>query len=497
MTTSHEVSVRERVKQPPSPLLTASYFAPNLARALAGGFEIEIWSHLAHALMIEAQGIIGAEDAAAIRATLLALKPDDLAVDGRQEDLYSYIERALTRALGPATGGRLHTGRSRNDLHTTTARMRLRADLLDTLAALATLRRTVLAQAAAHAATVMPGYTHWQHAQPITYGYYLLAVADVLARDHARLAAAFRHANLSPLGAGALATTAFPLDRALTAELLGFDALVEHAYDGVASRDDAHEAVAACAVLMTTISRLCVDLQAWSTFEYRFIELADQHCSVSSIMPQKKNPAALEHLKANAAMVTGHLVAALSASKNTAFADVSDGVSAINAPVAEATAITARSLRLAAEVIGAITVDAPRMAHFAAIGYGTATELADVIVRETGLSFRMAHNIVATVVADSIAAGAPATAITAAALDAAAQAQFGHPLNLPAALVAAALEPAQNIAARTVTGGPANTLAMIAARETTLAADSARLDQAAQRIGAARATTFGRARQEP
>ncbi len=203
-----EVSVRERVKQPPSQLLTASYFAPNLARALAHAFDIEIWSHLAHALMLERQGIITAADAAPIRAALLALTPEMLAVDGKQEDLYSYIERHLTRTLGPAVGGRLHTGRSRNDLHTTTARMVLRAQLLDALAALGGLRGTVLDLAGAHAGTVMPGYTHWQHAQPITLGYYLLAFADVLARDHDRLRAALRHADLSPLGAGALATTA-------------------------------------------------------------------------------------------------------------------------------------------------------------------------------------------------------------------------------------------------------------------------------------------------
>jgi argininosuccinate lyase len=496
MQEGHEVSVRERIKASPSALLVESYFAPNLARALAHGFDIEIWCHLAHALMLERQGILAAGDAAQIRAALLALTPEMLAIDGRQEDLYSYMERHLTRTLGPATGGRLHTGRSRNDLHATTARMILRARLLDVLGGLAGLRRAVLAQAAAHAGTVMPGYTHWQHAQPITLGYYLLAFADGLARDHARCLAAFHRANLSPLGAGALATTAFPLDRDLTARLLGFAGLVEVAYDAVASRDDAHEAVACCAVAMTGLSRLAVDLQAWSTLEYGFVELADQHCAVSSIMPQKKNPAALEHIKAAAGAVTGHLAAALAMTKNTAFADVSDGVSAINAPVIEAAATTARVLRLAAEVLDGISVLPARMLHLAETGYGTATELADVIVRETGLSFRMAHNIVAAVVAGAIAAGRPATSITGEALDAAAEAQFGRRLGLAPETVAAALDPARNIAGRAVAGGPApaRMAEMLAARQAALAADGAMIEALAAGLAAARAETLARAR---
>lgn len=495
MTDKPEVSVRERVKLPPAERLIEAYFAPNLARGLTHGFAIEIWCHLAHALMLEHQGIIAAADSARLRQALLALHeagPDMLGIDGRQEDLYSYIERHLTRTLGPETGGRLHTGRSRNDLHTTTARMIQREKLLAAMATLNALRHRVLTLARTHAGTVMPGYTHWQHAQPITLGYYLLAFADVLSRDADRLRGALRHTNLSPLGSGALATTAFPLDRAMTADALGFDGLVEVAYDGVASRDDAHETVAAMAVLMTSLSRLCVDFQAWSTLEYRFIELGDQHCSVSSIMPQKKNPAALEHIKAAAGMVTGHLVAALSASKNTAFADVSDGVSAINAPVIEALLVSTRAMALLEDVLAALTVFPARMAHMAEIGYGTATELADVIVRETGLSFRMAHNVVASVVAAAIAAERPATSITSAELEAAAAAHFGITLALPPEIVAAALDPVANIAGRSITGGPAaaNMASMLATRRVALEDADFALAAITTRISAARDRVF-------
>ena len=490
-----KVSIRERVKRPPSPAMVESYYGPALDRALPTQFDIEIWIHLAHAAMLARQGIIRPADAGAIRAALLALHrvgPATLAADGTAEDLYSYTERHLTRSLGPEVGGRLHTGRSRNDLHVTAWRMALRAALLDALDALAALRLVVLNQAARHAATVMPGYTHWQHAQPVTYGYYLLAFADHLARDFARLSAAWERVDACPLGAGALATTAFPLDRDFTARALGFARVMEVAYDAVASRDDAAETVAGCALLATVLSRLAVDLQGWSTWEYRFVELADEHCAVSSIMPQKKNPAALEHIKAAAAMITGALTAVLAASKKTAFADVSDGVTAGNEPALDAVGRTRRLLVLAGEVLDRLTLSPERMEAFAAAGFGTATELADVIVRESGISFRMAHNIVAVVVAEAIAAGRVATTITAAELDAAGARLFGLQLALPAAAIAAALDPAENIRRRTITGGPAaETMeAMLAARRGALAAETAALTTRRAGLTAAREAAF-------
>ncbi len=270
--TAHEVSIRERVKKPPSAAMVRSYYRPSLTYALSHQFELEIWIHVAHCQMLLRQGIIAEPDARRIQRALLGLHetgPDALAIDDRLEDMYSYVERHLTATLGPETGGRLHTGRSRNDLHVTTWRMTLRGLMLSLMESLNALRGATLDQARCHAGTVMPGYTHWQHAQPVTFGYYLLAFADVLARDFARCRAAYARTNLSPLGAGALTTTAFPLDRQGTAKALGFDGLVEVAYDAVASRDDAHESVAAFAVLMTNLSRLAVDLQAWSTLRIR------------------------------------------------------------------------------------------------------------------------------------------------------------------------------------------------------------------------------------
>ena len=227
---------------------------------------------------------------------------------------------------------------------------------------------------------------------------------------------------------GILAVSRDVAVRDFAARQLGFPALLEVAYDAVASRDDALEAVSAMAILGALLSRLATDLMAWSTAEYAFLELADRHSAVSSIMPQKKNPAALEHIRAAAGMIGGAQAAALAMTKNTPFGDVNDAVTAVNEPVLEAAQRTTRLLRLFAEVLEALTLHPERMARAAAEGFGSATELADAIVRERGLSFRVAHSVVVAVVRDALAAGRPADAITTADVDAAAQAALGAPL---------------------------------------------------------------------
>lgn len=495
-----EVSLRERVKEPPSAALVESYYRPALARSKPQVFPHEMWAHLAHALMLERQGILRPGVVAPILRCVLDLAgqgPDAIPVDDRQEDLYSYVERRIVAELGPDVGGRLHTGRSRNDLNAATWRMVLRERVLAALEALSALRARLLDMAEAHAGTVMPGYTHWQHAQPVTFGYWLLAAAEVLGRDHRRLFGALAHTNQCPLGAGALTTTAFPLDRGLVAGLLGFDAPMEVAYDAVSSHDDGLEAVSAMAVLMTFLSRLATDLIAWSTWEYGFVEPADRHSAVSSIMPQKKNPAALEHMRAAAGMVQGALSAALACTKNTPFADVGDAVTAVNEPILDAAQRTTRVLVLAEEVFAGLSLRAERMAEAARLGFGSATELADVIVREAGLSFRMAHNVVAGVVSDALARRIAADAIRAADLDRSAVAHCGRPLHIPEDAVRQALDPAENIRARTVQGGPApgNMASMVAARRAALAADRAAVRGVAAQVEAARDRCLALARE--
>ncbi|WGF90747.1 argininosuccinate lyase [Marinivivus vitaminiproducens] len=495
----HAVSIRERVKLPPSRIMIETHWKPKMSYALRHGFQNELWVHVVHAKMLEKQGIISPAHLEAILGALANLAergPDALEIDYTIEDLYSYTERYLARTLGPDVGGRLHTGRSRNDLGVTTGRMILRELMLDVMAALSGLRRVVFDLAERHIETVMPGYTHWQHAQPITLGYYLLSYADLLQRDWQRCMAALRSTNLSPLGAGALAGTSFPLDREYTARELGFDGLVEVCYDAVSNRDDGHETAAALAVLMTGLSRVAVDLQTWSTLEYAFVELGDEHSSVSSIMPQKKNPASLEHLKAEAARVTGAISAALAASKNTTFAEISDGVTGVDLPARDAAETTGESLRLMTEVLEKLTVFPERMLHSARIGFGTATELADVIVTEAGLSFRMAHNIVATVVSKAIEQGRRADEITAADVSEASRELFGQPLQLSEVTLRGALDPVQNVARRTVAGGPAPDVvaAMIARRRPALQHDLDELAALRARVDEKRATALGAAR---
>lgn len=478
------VSLRERVKSPPAPVMVDSYFRPGIEAEIHFQFDAEMRIHLAHAVMLAERGIVDRREIALVLDVLTDLRGagvQALTIDYRQEDLYSYTERFIIERLGPETGGRLHTGRSRNDLHTTAWRLTLRSRLLDLIEVVTRLQSTLLDLANDHIDTVMPGYTHTQHAQPISLGYYILSAHDLLSRDFRRLVGAIECCDRSPLGSGALSTTGFPIDREMTARLLGFADLVEIAYDGVAIRDDVHEAAASLAILMTGISRVATDLQTWNTMEFGFIELDDAYSSVSSIMPQKKNPQALEHVKAVVASTIGALNTVLVCSKNTALADVNDGVSAGNVPALEAIERATRALLVFEGAVRTMSVRKDAMRRSAEIGFGTATELADIIVRETGLSFRMAHNVVGRVVRETIEAGRTAMDITAADLDAASKALFGHELGLSATEVSKALDPAENLKTRTVTGGPAPALMadMIAARR-------AALDEGLKRISSVR-----------
>jgi argininosuccinate lyase len=499
MTDKSTVSLRERVKQPPAQALVNAYYAPAISNGVKYVFPHEMRVHLAHALMLADRNIVDRDDIAAILAELLRLNdegPATLQVDYLQEDLYSYVESHLIRRLGPDVGGRLHTGRSRNDLNVTSWRLALRGKVLDVLEGLAALRGTVLRLARDHRELVMPGYTHSQHAQPISLGYYLLAFADVLARDFRRLAGALDHVDRSPLGAGALNTTAFPIDRHATAASLGFPGLVEVAYDAVSSRDDAHEVAAALAILMTGLSRLATDLQNWNTAEYGFIELADEFSSVSRIMPQKKNPQGLEYAKAAAAHVTGALATVLACSKNTSYSDVNDGVTALNVPVLDAVERTRHCLTVIEGILATLNVRPEAMRTAAAVGFGTATELTDAIVRASGLSFRKAHNIVGRVVRETIEAGRIATDISPEDIARAARGLFNLELQLAPEVVANALDPDKNVRTRTLTGGPApeTVFAMVERRVAAMNEDSGSVSAIRRRIAEADAALMERSR---
>jgi argininosuccinate lyase len=311
------------------------------------------------------------------------------------EDIHFNIERALTKKVGDA-GKRLHTGRSRNDQVATDVRLWLR-DAIDRLQGLIRAARlALLDQAEAHADTVMPGFTHLQAAQPVTFGHHLMAWQEMLTRDAERLADCRKRVNRLPLGAAALAGTSYPIDREFVAQELGFDGVCENSLDAVSDRDFAIEFLAAGALIMTHLSRMSEELVIWMTPRFGFIDLADRFCTGSSIMPQKKNPDVPELMRGKTGRMNGHLVALLTLMKGQPLAYNKDNQED-KEPLFDAVDTLADSLAIFAEMVPGIVVRAERMRQAAVEGFTTATDLADYLVKK-GLPFREAHEAVARAV---------------------------------------------------------------------------------------------------
>ncbi|MFQ6097125.1 MAG: argininosuccinate lyase, partial [Armatimonadota bacterium] len=298
----------------------------------------------------------------------------------------------------------LHTARSRNDQVVTDLRLALRSRILDVQEALAAFQQALLDLADRHAETVMPGYTHMQHAQPITVGFWAAGHAAALARDQQRLDAAFERTNLCPLGACALAGTSFPTDRLLTARLLGFDGIAEHSLDAVASRDFAAETLSALAVLMINLSRLAEEIIVWSTHEFGMVELDDEFAFGSSIMPQKKNPCILELVRARTGIVCGDLTRLMTTMKATPLGYNRD-LQEDKPPLWESLDCVENTLGVMREVIRTLKVNAERMRELVGANFATATELANFLVREHGMPFRECHTLVGRLVRRLIDAG--------------------------------------------------------------------------------------------
>jgi argininosuccinate lyase len=350
----------------------------------------------------------------------------------------------------------MHTGRSRNDLYATMQRMLARGHWLRLTKMANALRRRLLDTAAQQIDVVMTGYTHLQPAQPITLGHYLSGVADALARDTRRLLAAWQSLNISPLGAGALATTGFPIKRERTAKLLGFDALIENSLDAVASRDYVTEVVFALTSLGITISRLNQDLHVWYSHEFGFIDIDDDIAATSSIMPQKKNPMPIEHLKAKSGHILGALTAGLAVLKGTGFMHCREVNGEMMQPLGDAAREAEAMLRLADAVIGALRVNHARMMRAAECNFSTVTDLADALVRNHGFSFRVAHQVVGALVRQAVESGSSgATDIDCAMVERVVARVAGRRVTIEPRELAECLDPRQNVQRRAVTGGPA------------------------------------------
>ncbi len=360
-------------------------------------FDIE--ASLAHAAMLESVGLIDADDLGAIGRGMAQIRGEiergtfDWSVD--LEDVHLNIEKRLTELIGEP-GKRLHTARSRNDQVATDLRLWLRANIDDTLRLLTSLQRALLDLADANAETILPGFTHLQVAQPITFGHHLLAYVEMFARDAERFAEARARTNRLPLGAAALAGTSYPIDRMHVARALGFDALCANSLDAVSDRDFAIEYCAAASLAMMHVSRLSEELVLWMSPRIGFIDLADRFCTGSSIMPQKKNPDVPELARGKTGRVYGHLVALLTLMKGQPLAYNKDNQED-KEPLFDTADTLGDTLRIFADLVGGIRVRADRMRTAAAEGFSTATDLADYLVRK-GLAFRDAHEAVARAV---------------------------------------------------------------------------------------------------
>lgn len=407
---------------------------------------------IAHLVMLTRQNIVTPEHAKTLMRELLLMHesgvPED-AFDPSYEDIHAGIETVLTQKAGGDAGGRLHIGRSRNDEVATCLRIRTREVLADQLEALLRLRGVLMDVAGAHITTVMPGFTHLQHAQPVTLAHHLLAYEAMFARDFSRIWDALKRANISPLGAAALASTGYALDRPLTAELLGFDSFMGNSMDAVSSRDFVQEVLAADTILLTNISRICEELVIWSSSFVRFVQLNDSYCSTSSIMPQKKNPDVAEILRSRAGSLLGAFVSAVTITKNLPMAynrDMQD----INPHLWRGITDIRRDVDLLAGMIETAVFDTTRMAEEAGKGGTTTTELADMLVREYNIPFRSAHHIVGRAVREG--------STTISVLDTAAEEFIGMTLSslgVTSEKIEQTLSVHSSLSVRSLPGGPA------------------------------------------
>ncbi|MCU7841869.1 MAG: argininosuccinate lyase [Candidatus Thiodiazotropha sp. (ex Lucinoma borealis)] len=369
-------------------------------------YQYDIQGSIAHATMLASQGILSdAERDAIVQGLELIRKrieQGDFTWSVALEDVHMNIESALTEAIGDA-GKKLHTGRSRNDQVATDIRLWLRDEIETIRTAILRLQAALLDKAELEIETILPGFTHLQTAQPVTFGHHLMAWFEMLERDRERLADCNKRLNVMPLGAAALAGTTYPIDRHQTAELLGFSRPAENSLDAVSDRDFAIEFSAAASILMMHLSRFSEELIIWSSAQFGFIELSDSFCTGSSIMPQKKNPDVPELIRGKTGRIFGHLIGLLTLMKSQPLAYNKDNQED-KEPLFDTVDNLKGSLKVFADMVPAITCRKETMRRATMQGFATATDLADYLVRK-GIPFRDAHEVVGKAVAFGVAEG--------------------------------------------------------------------------------------------
>jgi argininosuccinate lyase len=443
-------------------------------------FDVHLKIHKAHVVMLSTVGLLDSQDTDKLLTALLGLEHAGKAGLSLHlnTDLYMQMERFVIERTGDL-GGRMHTGRSRNDLYATASRLMTRDKLLGVLDCLVDLQSAIIDKAGKEAGTVMPGYTHLQHAEPITLGHYLLGFFDVIDRDIRRVMSAYDEANVSALGAAAL---------------LGCGGVAENSYDAVASRDYLLQAGSALAILCGNIARVTDHIILWVTSEHNMFDLPDGYCYSSSIMPQKRNPNFfLESLRARSARVNGHLMGALGTVKGTIFAHSRDMSYEINVPVNEILNDATAMVRVMCGVLTALTPKREAMLSNCSGQFSGATELANLLVQECGLPFRSAYLVVATLVRQATARSQRPQDISCLDLDDVSTQLFGKKLGLPNDKLQAALDPARNVQMKQTAGSPGQESieAMLRLRHTrleqiqrTLEQKKRTIDDANQRLAA-------------
>ncbi|ANZ61826.1 argininosuccinate lyase [Secundilactobacillus paracollinoides] len=365
--------------------------------------EEDIEGSLAHVKMLKATGILTADDSDQIIAGLEGIQTDleagNLEFSVENEDIHMNIESILTERIG-AVAGKLHTGRSRNDQVATDFHLYLKKRLPKVIDELTTIQTTLVKMAEENVETIMPGYTHLQHAQPISYGHYLMAYYQMFKRDKERLTFNEKHTDMSPLGAAALAGTTFPIDRQMTAKTLGFSEVYANSLDAVSDRDFALEFLSNSSILMMHLSRFCEELSMWVSHEFQYLELSDAYTTGSSIMPQKKNPDMAELIRGKSGRVYGHLMGLLATMKSLPLAYNKD-LQEDKEGVFDTVKTLLPALRVFNGMLSTLTVKKENMQHATENDFSNATELADYLAAK-GVPFREAHGIVGQLVLKGI-----------------------------------------------------------------------------------------------
>ena len=477
----------ETPKKFPHPLYENYVLQPFYRDAKVYYYEPMLAANKTHVVMLRHCGIINKDNAKALLAALIQVERDGLEKLRYQsgvEDLFFTIEKRLIELAGAEHGGNLQLARSRNDLGYALTRLAIRPRLLDVMKHLLQLREIALNFAQQHIDTIMPGYTHTQPAQPSTMAHYLAGVLGFLERDMQRFKFAYITNNQSPLGAAALTGTGFPIDRYLSAQLLGFNEVIHSTYDSIAASDNLTDVSASLTSLGINLSRFTKDMLFWATRESGAIRIDDSFIQISSIMPQKRNPVVLEHLRARISRMLGQAYAVVIQCHNIPFGDTQDIEDEIFPQLFGGLETATEILHLYGAVIETLKVNVKDLRQRAIAGFTTVTELADTLVRDGGLSFRQAHALVSAVVSYALIHELTPNDINSRLLREISEETLGLRITLSDTAIQNALDPAAFVAARTTLGGvaPSATSGVLASQVGQLTSDRQWVNDETQRL---------------